>query len=66
MQKRFYSLLLAISTLFPVMLFAQAVNTTTQVTWAFDLGTASQTATYSGTTSSYFNPDYFSVGSNLT
>ena len=66
MQKRFYSLLLAISALFPVMLFAQAVNTTSQVTWAFDLGTASQTATYSGTTSSYFNPDYFSVGSNLT
>ncbi|MBP6758277.1 MAG: T9SS type A sorting domain-containing protein [Flavobacterium sp.] len=43
---------------------AQAVNTTTAITWPFDLGTAGQTATYTAGTETYFKPDYTTLGSN--
>ncbi len=44
---------------------AQTVNTTTDVFWAFGAGTAEQVATYTAGTEGYFNPDYFTVASNL-
>lgn len=48
-----------------VLLNAQVVNTTTTITWPFDLGAAGQTATYSASTAAFFKPDYISVlGSN--
>lgn len=43
----------------------QVVNTTTQIVWAFDLGTAGQVATYTAGTKDFFAQDYVSVGSNL-
>lgn len=47
-------------------LIAQTVNETATVSWAFNLGTDNQTATYSGSasTASYFKPDYTSLGAN--
>lgn len=50
---------------FTIQSFAQDVNTTADITWAFDLGTAQQVATYTAGTEGYFNPDYFTVGSNI-
>lgn len=44
---------------------AQTVNTTTDVFWPFGTGTADQVATYTAGTEGYFNPDYFTVASNL-
>lgn len=44
--------------------FAQSVNTTSTVTWPFNLGTANQTPTYSTGTESYFKPAYVTLGSN--
>lgn len=43
----------------------QTVNTSTQIVWPFDLGTAGQVATYTTGTKDYFAQDYVSVGSNL-
>ena len=51
--------------LFSVSLQAQTVNQSLDVTWSFGLGTANQVATYTEGTQNYFNPDYFSVASNL-
>ena len=48
-----------------VSLQAQTVNQSLDVTWSFGLGTANQVATYTEGTQNYFNPDYFSVASNL-
>lgn len=47
-------------------LVAQTVNETATITWPFNLGTANQVATYSGSalTESYFKPDYTALGSN--
>jgi pectin methylesterase-like acyl-CoA thioesterase len=44
---------------------AQTVNTTTDVFWPFGNGTVDQVATYTAGTEGYFNPDYFTVASNL-
>lgn len=46
-------------------LSAQTVNTTIDVFWPFGVGTANQVATYTAGTEGYFNPDYFTVASNL-
>jgi pectin methylesterase-like acyl-CoA thioesterase len=43
----------------------QTVNATTDITWPFNLGTADQVATYTSGTQDYFNPDYFTTGTNL-
>ena len=48
-----------------VSLQAQTVNQSLDVTWSFGLGTTNQVATYTEGTQNYFNPDYFSVASNL-
>ena len=48
-----------------VSLQAQTINQSLDVTWSFGLGTANQVATYTEGTQNYFNPDYFSVASNL-
>lgn len=47
-----------------VQSIAQAVNETATITWPFNSGAAGQTATYSGTTSTYFKPDYTTLGAN--
>lgn len=49
----------------PLGLTAQTVNTTTTITWPFDLGTSGQVATYTSGTKDYFSQDYVSAGSNL-
>ncbi|NCB83579.1 MAG: pectin esterase [Bacteroidia bacterium] len=48
-----------------VSLQAQSVNQSLEVTWPFGTGTADQVATYTVGTQDYFNPDYFTVASNL-
>ncbi len=48
-----------------VCINAQTINTTTVVFWPFGTGTANQIATYTAGTEGYFNPDYFTVASNL-
>ena len=48
-----------------VSLQAQTINQSLDVTWSFGLGTTNQVATYTEGTQNYFNPDYFSVASNL-
>ncbi|MEN3323740.1 pectinesterase family protein [Mariniflexile soesokkakense] len=49
-----------------MQLMAQTVNETATIIWPFNLGTANQVATYSGSasTADYFKPDYTSLGSN--
>ncbi len=51
--------------LLPFTISAQTVNTTTDILWPFDLGTAGQVATYTAGTEGYFSQDYVSNGSNL-
>ncbi|MFA6581814.1 MAG: pectinesterase family protein [Paludibacter sp.] len=51
--------------LLPLSISAQTVNTTTDILWPFDLGTAGQVATYTAGTEGYFSQDYVSNGSNL-
>ena len=48
-----------------INLQAQSVNQSLEVTWPFGTGTADQVATYTVGTQDYFNPDYFTVASNL-
>ena len=50
---------------FTSSLFAQ-INTTTTISWPFDLGTEGQTASYTEGTADYFKPDHVTVGSNLS
>ena len=58
----YFTLLFILSS---VSLQAQTVNQSLDVTWSFGLGTTNQVATYTEGTQNYFNPDYFSVASNL-
>ena len=44
---------------------SQTVNTSTDILWPFDLGTAGQIATYTAGTKDYFNQDYITSGTNL-
>lgn len=62
MRKTFSFILLAF---IPIVLLAQTVNTTSIITWPFNLGTADQTATYSTGTDIYFSSNWISTGSNL-
>lgn len=43
---------------------AQTVNTTTSITWPFNLGTANQVPNYTTGTDSYFKPASVTLGSN--
>ena len=52
--------------LFSLGMKAQVVNTTTDILWPFDLGSAGQVATYTTGTKDYFSQDYVLVGSNLS
>lgn len=47
-----------------VQSIAQTVNTTTAITWPFNLGTANQVPNYSAGTDSYFKPASVALGSN--
>ncbi|MBV5342933.1 hypothetical protein JZU68_04760, partial [bacterium] len=60
-----YVILTIMLFLISTITYGQVVNTTTQIVWAFDLGTAGQVATYTAGTKDYFAQDYVSVGSNL-
>jgi hypothetical protein len=44
----------------------ETVNTTTTITWPFNLGTAGQVATYTTGTEDYFSSNYVTIGSNLS
>ncbi len=61
----FTGLIIFILHIFVLQTYAQDLNTTVDITWTFDQGTSTQTAAYTAGTESYFNPDYFTVGSNL-
>ena len=65
-MKKQITILTLVFTLISLTLSAQSVNTTTQILWPFDLGTAGQLATYTAGTKDYFSQDYVSVGTNLT
>ncbi|MBN2164894.1 MAG: Ig-like domain-containing protein [Marinilabiliaceae bacterium] len=67
MKKRFYSLVLCVilGLFFLPGIKAQSVNTTTTITWPFDLGIAGQVATYSDATGDYFKPDHVGNGSKI-
>lgn len=60
-----YVILTIMLFLISTITYGQVVSTTTQIVWAFDLGTAGQVATYTAGTKDYFAQDYVSVGSNL-
>lgn len=66
MKRNIYSLVLFFVFFFGwIQVNAQTVDTSTDIFWVFDNGTTSQVATYTSGTEGYFNPDYFTVGSNL-
>ncbi|MFT3739340.1 MAG: pectinesterase family protein [Breznakibacter sp.] len=63
MRKKIYLLfLLAVSVVGAV---AQTVNTSTTVTWPFNLGTAGQVASFSSGTGDYFTTNYVTFGTNF-
>ncbi|HRZ99089.1 MAG TPA: hypothetical protein P5084_16145, partial [Paludibacter sp.] len=67
MKKSITSVFLTIMLfLLPFGMNGQVVNTTTEILWPFDLGTAGQVATYTAGTKDYFSQDYTGIGSNLT
>lgn len=65
MRKTLYFLLFSFIAAFSAILNAEAVNTTTQVTWAFDLGSAGQLATFTTGHEAYFSTNWVATGSNL-
>ncbi|WP_243347190.1 pectinesterase family protein [Parabacteroides sp. FAFU027] len=64
-NKRLSFLILLCFSLIFQMKAATQVNTTTTITWPFNLGTAGQVATYTTGTENYFSTNWVDKGSNL-
>ncbi len=65
-MKKQIAFLTFLFTLFSLSLSAQTVNTTTQISWPLNLGTADQVATFSLNTGQYFSQNWLDKGSNMT